>query len=131
VPDGRHIEDDHTDAIISQLRAFRLVQRVLCETYDATLGTVTTQCIGALLDAAHAIGHRTLDIATGPGYVAGAALKRGAQATGLDFPRRKSPLHAIGILRFPFRPATRKRWPLPMDVRRRSEQLRHAAFPQS
>ena len=61
-------------------------ERDLCETYDATLGTVTTQCIGALLDAAHVqLGTRTLDIATGPGYVAGAALKRGAQPTGLDF----------------------------------------------
>jgi len=58
----------------------------LCETYDATLGTVTTQCIGALLDAAHVqSGSRTLDIATGPGYVAGAALERGAQPTGVDF----------------------------------------------
>jgi ubiquinone/menaquinone biosynthesis C-methylase UbiE len=61
-------------------------ERELCETYDATLGTVTTQCIGALLDAAHVqSGSRTLDIATGPGYVAGAALKRGAQPTGVDF----------------------------------------------
>ena len=58
----------------------------VCASYDATLGTVTTQCIGALLDAAAVqAGSRVLDVATGPGYVASAAAKRGATPTGLDF----------------------------------------------
>jgi SAM-dependent methyltransferase len=54
--------------------------------YPDTFGNVTTQSIESLLDAARVSpGTRVLDVATGPGYVAGAAAARGALATGLDF----------------------------------------------
>jgi SAM-dependent methyltransferase len=58
----------------------------VCESYDAMLSSVTTQCIGALLEAAR-VGHgaRVLDVATGAGYVAAAAAERGAHALGVDF----------------------------------------------
>jgi SAM-dependent methyltransferase len=58
----------------------------LCESYDARLSAVTVQCIDALLDAADVRqGARVLDVATGAGYVAAAAWKRGAHAVGADF----------------------------------------------
>jgi ubiquinone/menaquinone biosynthesis C-methylase UbiE len=54
--------------------------------YDRHLSLVTTQSVEALLDDAHlASGHKVLDIATGAGYVAAAAARRGARPVGLDF----------------------------------------------
>ena len=54
--------------------------------YDRHVGIVTTQSMEALLDAAGVgAGRRVLDIATGPGYVAAAAARRGAEVTGIDF----------------------------------------------
>ena len=54
--------------------------------YDEHLSSVTTQSIAALLDAA-GVGHgsRVLDVATGAGYVASAAARRGADPIGIDF----------------------------------------------
>ena len=54
--------------------------------YHEHLSGLTTQAIDALLDAAgirH--GSRILDVATGAGYVAGAAAQRGADSVGIDF----------------------------------------------
>jgi ubiquinone/menaquinone biosynthesis C-methylase UbiE len=54
--------------------------------YDKHLALVTTQSVEALLDDAHLSSeHKVLDIATGAGYVAAAAGRRGAQPVGLDF----------------------------------------------
>jgi ubiquinone/menaquinone biosynthesis C-methylase UbiE len=54
--------------------------------YHDCLSGVTTQSTGALLDAASVRkGSRILDVATGAGYVAGAAAQRGADAIGIDF----------------------------------------------
>jgi ubiquinone/menaquinone biosynthesis C-methylase UbiE len=54
--------------------------------YDRHLSLVTTQSVEALLDDAHlSSGHEVLDIATGAGYVAAAAARRGARPVGLDF----------------------------------------------
>lgn len=54
--------------------------------YHQHLSGVTTQSVNALLDAAGIRnGSRMLDVATGAGYVAGAAAQRGADATGIDF----------------------------------------------
>lgn len=54
--------------------------------YDRHLSLVTTQSVEALLDDAHlSSGQKVLDIATGAGYVAAAAARRGAQPVGLDF----------------------------------------------
>jgi ubiquinone/menaquinone biosynthesis C-methylase UbiE len=53
--------------------------------------SVSTQAVGALLDAAGitanlpAAGRRVLDVATGPGYAAGEATRRGAAGYGVDF----------------------------------------------
>ena len=58
----------------------------VCATYDQHLSRVTRQSVDALLEAVGARrGVRLLDIATGAGYVAGAAAERGAEATGVDF----------------------------------------------
>ena len=54
--------------------------------YDEHISVVTTQSIAALLDsAAVRAGSRVLDVATGAGYVAAAALQRGAGPVGIDF----------------------------------------------
>lgn len=53
--------------------------------YDDLLGQVTNRAIGPLLDAAGVgAGTRVLDVACGPGYGAGGAAARGANAVGLD-----------------------------------------------
>lgn len=54
--------------------------------YDRAFGPVSRQTVRPLLDAANVrSGMRVLDVCTGPGMLVGAALERGAQATGLDF----------------------------------------------
>ncbi|HLF23121.1 MAG TPA: methyltransferase domain-containing protein, partial [Burkholderiales bacterium] len=54
--------------------------------YHDSFGSLTIQSIGPLLDAVGArSGTRVLDVATGPGYVAGAAAQRGATVVGIDF----------------------------------------------
>jgi len=54
--------------------------------YHEHLSDVTTQSVEALLDAAGVRnGSRVLDVATGAGYIAGAAAQRGADAIGIDF----------------------------------------------
>ena len=54
--------------------------------YDQHFSQVTTQSADALLDDAGVVsGRRVLDVATGAGYVAAAAARRGALPVGLDF----------------------------------------------
>ena len=54
--------------------------------YEDYFGALTAQCIEPLLDAVNVrAGDAVLDIATGPGYIAAAAARRGATVTGLDF----------------------------------------------
>src|SRR5437867_7255050 len=54
--------------------------------YHQAFGNLTSQAIGPLLVAAGLKSGMTfLDIASGPGYVAAAAAKRGATVTGVDF----------------------------------------------
>ena len=53
--------------------------------YDMLLGRVTQRLADPLLDAVAAgPGTRLLDLASGPGYVAGRAVARGAVAMGVD-----------------------------------------------
>jgi SAM-dependent methyltransferase len=54
--------------------------------YEDYFGALTAQSIEPLLDAVGVHpGAALLDIATGPGYIAAAAARRGAKVTGLDF----------------------------------------------
>ena len=54
--------------------------------YDEHISRVTTQSVGALLDAASVRdGSRVLDVAAGAGYISAAAVRRGAEAVGIDF----------------------------------------------
>lgn len=54
--------------------------------YPNTFGALTAQAVEPLLDAARVgAGTRVLDVATGPGYVAAAAARRGAHVVGIDF----------------------------------------------
>jgi len=54
--------------------------------YHEHISSVTTQSVEALLDAASVrSGSRVLDVATGAGYIAGAAARRGADVLGIDF----------------------------------------------
>jgi len=54
--------------------------------YHEAFGQLTTQAINPLLDAVKVKkGSNFLDIASGPGYVAAAAAKRGATVLGVDF----------------------------------------------
>lgn len=54
--------------------------------YEAAFARITSQAIGPLLNAVDVRDEtRLLDVATGPGYVAAAAAKRGAKAVGVDF----------------------------------------------
>jgi SAM-dependent methyltransferase len=56
------------------------------EHYAGAFGALTMQTADALLDAVGAgPGVRLLDVATGPGFIAGAAAERGATVVGLDF----------------------------------------------
>jgi len=58
----------------------------VCSKYHERFSQVTRQSVNALLDSACVgAGSRVLDVATGAGYVAGAAAARGADATGVDF----------------------------------------------
>jgi ubiquinone/menaquinone biosynthesis C-methylase UbiE len=60
----------------------------VCSYYDEQLSTITRQSVNALLDAAGVRGGtRVLDVASGAGYVAGAAAERGAEVIGVDFSR--------------------------------------------
>ena len=54
--------------------------------YGDAFGALTAQTAQPLLDAVGAeSGIRMLDVATGPGFIAAAAAKRGASVVGLDF----------------------------------------------
>jgi SAM-dependent methyltransferase len=56
------------------------------EFYGDAFGALTSQTAGPMLDAVNASrGTRLLDVACGPGFIAGAAADRGAIVTGLDF----------------------------------------------
>jgi SAM-dependent methyltransferase len=56
------------------------------EFYGDAFGALTSQTAGPMLDAVGAsTGTRLLDVACGPGFIAGAAADRGAIVTGLDF----------------------------------------------
>jgi SAM-dependent methyltransferase len=57
----------------------------VADAYIAGFGELTQQSIGPLLDAVELrTGMTFLDVATGPGWLAGAAAERGARVTGVD-----------------------------------------------
>ena len=54
--------------------------------YGDAFGALTAQTAGPILDSVGASrGTRLLDVATGPGFIAGAAAERGSSVVGLDF----------------------------------------------
>lgn len=56
------------------------------QSYEDYFGRLTVQSHPALLDALHVIpGTCMLDVAAGPGYLAAAAIERGATAAAVDF----------------------------------------------
>jgi len=62
----------------------------VCAQYDNCFARLTTQSISALLNTARVGGtDSVLDVATGPGYVAGAAASRAATVVGVDFSARQ------------------------------------------
>ena len=71
----------------------------LADSYDRHMSVLTRQSVQALLDATRVdSSSRVLDVATGAGYLAGAAAGRGAAATGVDF----SPAQvALARVRYP------------------------------
>ncbi len=80
-------DTDSADSTPTTFRQFehRAWQNVV-KPYADYFGALTTQCIEPLLDAVGVqAGDALLDIATGPGYIAAAAGRRGAKTTGLDF----------------------------------------------
>ena len=77
---------DHTE---QELDAFAAWERDSWEqraaAYAAEVGRLTCGAVGALLDAARvAADSRVLDVATGPGFVAKAAIARGARVVAVD-----------------------------------------------
>jgi SAM-dependent methyltransferase len=77
----------------NEVEAFRIFEHAgweaIPEQYHQAFGMLTIQTIGPLLDAVQVkSGTKLLDIATGPGYVAAAAAKRGATVLGIDFSSR-------------------------------------------
>ena len=74
----------------SDLRAFKEFEKSgwerAADPYHHHWGKLSQQSAEPLLDAAKVVaGRKVLDVATGAGYIAAAAAKRGAQAIGLDF----------------------------------------------
>ena len=74
----------------SELRAFAAFERAgwekAADAYHRHWGSLSQQSAGALLDAAEVTsGTRVLDLATGAGYVAALAKRKGAKPIGLDF----------------------------------------------
>lgn len=60
--------------------------QLVADGYDDHFARLTSQTIGAVLDAVGAgEGVELLDVATGPGYVAAAAAEHGAKVTAVDF----------------------------------------------
>jgi len=67
-------------------QAISEAQRPIWNSAAAAYPDVTAMAVGPMLDAAGVeIGTRALDVACGPGLVAGAAAARGAAVTGIDF----------------------------------------------
>lgn len=74
----------------TELKAFQEFEKFgweqAADPYHQHWGLLSSQSADPMLDAAKvSSGSRVLDIATGAGYVAGAASKRGATTVGIDF----------------------------------------------
>ena len=84
------------------------------DAYDRVFGPITGRVIDDLLDVAE-VGAQTrvLDVATGPGYVAGRAALRGAKAIGVDLSPQMLDAARRTHLHVDFRRADAEELPLP------------------
>ena len=92
-PDTDHLDTDHLGTDHPDTGPFEAFEAAGWERqaagYDAFFRSVTTAAVGALLDAAGVRGGtRLLDVGTGPGYVAGAAITSGFAILHLGRPER-------------------------------------------
>ena len=86
----RPADDKMTRMLASNPGAFRAFEQAGWSTvaagYHDHFASLTPQAVGPLLDAAGVgRGLLVLDVATGPGYAAAAAARRGADVVGIDF----------------------------------------------
>src|SRR5881394_2566771 len=82
--------------------------------YDSVWASSTRQFIPPLLDAAEVTGSMVvLDVGCGPGYVAGAAAKRGATSRGLDFSKEMVAIAQKKFPRIEFREGDAQNLPFP------------------
>jgi SAM-dependent methyltransferase len=82
--------------------------------YERAFGPVSAQTVQPLLDAARVRpGMLVLDVCTGPGMLVGAAIERGAQATGLDFAREVVELARARVPAGDFRQGDAQHLPFP------------------
>jgi ubiquinone/menaquinone biosynthesis C-methylase UbiE len=84
--------------------------------YDHSFGPVSRESVRPTLDAANVrAGMRVLDVCTGPGMLAKAALERGAQAVGLDFSAQVVDLARIRVPEGEFHRGDARDLPFPDD----------------
>src|SRR4026209_128683 len=82
--------------------------------YEGAFGSLTGQAVEPRLDAASVVaGTRVLDVATGPGHVAGHASRRGAMAVGVDIAQAMVELARELHPGLPSRPADAPARPIP------------------
>lgn len=86
------------------------------EGYDRWVSQLTNQSVQDTLDcAAVADGMRVLDVCTGPGMLAAAALERGAYVTGLDFSERVLEVARRNVPAVEFQKGDAQALPFPPD----------------
>jgi SAM-dependent methyltransferase len=73
---------------VSAFKSFEIAgwsEAGMASRYDKVAGRLARIAVAPMLDALDVhVGERFLDVATGPGHLAGAAAERGARAVGLD-----------------------------------------------
>src|SRR5262245_37367442 len=105
----------------SDLEAFKAFEKAgwerAADPYHQHWGNLSRQSAEAMLDAAGiAPGTRVLDVATGAGYVAGAAARRGAHVIGIDFSGAQVELAQVTFAGIEFRQGDAEQLPFDADT---------------